>query len=63
MNLTGQQRYRIGFTGVLILQVEEEGYAMWPYSRNVTLGREWRDASPSDFLPEPPKGLTIDEEA
>ncbi len=61
MTLTGRQRYRISFTGLVVLQVEEEGFAMWPYSTNVTKGRRWRDAHPEDLMPAPTAALTLEE--
>jgi len=49
MRLTGRFNLRRTLTGKIVLQVEEEGKARWPFSRKGTLRRRWRDANVMDL--------------
>jgi hypothetical protein len=49
MRLTGRFNMRRTLTGKIVLQVEEEGKARWPFSRNRALRRRWRDANVMDL--------------
>jgi hypothetical protein len=49
MRLTGRFNLRRTMTGKIVLQVEEEVKARWPFSRNGGLRRRWRDANVMDL--------------
>ena len=58
--LTGNTRYRVGFFGRIIVQVEQRWWGMPPHSRVVGWNATWRDASPLDLADlEVPKTRTV----
>jgi hypothetical protein len=53
--LTGRTRYRLGFNGRIVVQVEEKWFGMPAYSRQVGYNTSWRDAGALDLQQlEPP---------
>jgi hypothetical protein len=53
MRLTGRFNLRRTMTGKIVLQVEEEVKARWPFSRNGGLRRRWRD--PTSWIWQSPR--------
>ena len=49
MRLTGRFNFRRTLTGKLVLQLEEEVKARWPFSRTAPVRRRWRDANVMDL--------------
>ncbi len=49
MRLTGRFNFRRTLTGRIVLQVEEELKARWPFSRRSPVRRRWRDANVMDL--------------
>ena len=49
MRLTGRFNFRRTMTGKLVLQLEEEVKARWPFSRTAPVRRRWRDANVMDL--------------
>lgn len=50
MRLTGRTSHRRSLFGKIIVTVEVGGYAVWAYSRWVTWGTEFRDATAVDMV-------------
>jgi hypothetical protein len=49
MPLTGRFMFRRSMMGHIILQIEEDGKAIWPFSRKGPTRRRWRDANLMDL--------------
>ena len=49
MALTGRFNFRKTLTGKIVLQLEEDVKAPWPFSRKRSTRRRWRDANVLDL--------------